>query len=102
MWGLCLVRAGCQAGPGQDAAKPDIIRRSVRHSRRCGSVQHTWAAHHVGYGRPDVDGPDPFQGVGSNTNQGRDYPIQELINEWGELTLTGHALHWRPVKAIAA
>ena len=41
----------------------------------------------VGYGRPDVDGPDPFQGVGSNTNQGRDYPIQELINEWGELTL---------------
>ncbi len=56
----------------------------------------------VGYGRPDVDGPDPFQGVGSNTNQGRDYPIQELINEWGELTLTGHALHWRPVKAIAA
>ena len=37
----------------------------------------------VGYGRPDVDGPDPFQGVGSNTNQQRDYPIQEIINEWG-------------------
>ena len=38
----------------------------------------------VGYGRPDVDGPDPFQGVGSNTNQQRDYPIQEIIDEWGE------------------
>jgi hypothetical protein len=38
----------------------------------------------VGYGRPDVDGPDPFTGVGSNTNQQRDYPIQEIINEWGE------------------
>ena len=37
----------------------------------------------VGYGRPDVDGPDPFQGVGSNTNQQRDYPIQQIINEWG-------------------
>nr|QOL01105.1 putative extracellular protein CSOL_032 [Pseudococcomyxa simplex] len=36
----------------------------------------------VGYGRPDVDGPDPFQGVGSNTNQQRDYPIQQIINEW--------------------
>lgn len=42
----------------------------------------------VGYGRPDVDGPDPFQGVGSNTNQQRDYPIQEIINEWGRPTLT--------------
>ena len=42
----------------------------------------------VGYGRRDVDGPDPFQGVGSNTNQQRDYPIQEIINEWGKLTLT--------------
>ena len=40
----------------------------------------------VGYGRPDVTGPDPFQGVGSNTNQQRDYPIQEIINEWGEAT----------------
>ncbi len=50
----------------------------------------------VGYGRPDVDGPDPFQGVGSNTNQQRDYPIQEIINEWGELILTGcHSLHWQ-------
>ena len=39
----------------------------------------------VGYGRPDVDGPDPFQGVGSNTNQQRDYPIQALIDEWGKL-----------------
>lgn len=38
----------------------------------------------VGYGRPDVDGPDPFQGVGSNTNQQRDYPIQEIIDEWRE------------------
>ena len=38
----------------------------------------------VGYGRPDVDGPDPFQGVGSNTNQQRDYPIQAIINEWGK------------------
>ena len=38
----------------------------------------------VGYGRPDVTGPDPFQGVGSNTNQQRAYPIQEIINEWGE------------------
>ena len=37
----------------------------------------------VGYGRPDVDGPDPFQGVGSNTNQQRDYPIQAIIDEWG-------------------
>lgn len=43
----------------------------------------------VGYGRPDVDGPDPFQGVGSNTNQQRDYPIQEIINEWGEPIVTG-------------
>ena len=39
----------------------------------------------VGYGRPDATSPDPFQGVGSNTNQQRDYPIQEIINEWGEL-----------------
>ena len=38
----------------------------------------------VGYGRPDATSPDPFQGVGSNTNQQRDYPIQEIINEWGE------------------
>ena len=38
----------------------------------------------LGYGRPDVDGPDPFQGVGSNTNQQRDYPIQEIIDEWRE------------------
>ena len=41
----------------------------------------------VGYGRPDVDGPDPFQGVGSNTNQQRDYPIQEIIDEWRECSL---------------
>ena len=53
----------------------------------------------VGYGRPDVDGPDPFQGVGSNTNQQRDYPIQEIINEWGELISTGHTLHWQSAEA---
>lgn len=56
----------------------------------------------VGYGRPDVDGPDPFQGVGSNTNQQRDYPIQELINEWGELSLTGHCQSRRTVEACSS
>ena len=38
----------------------------------------------VGYGRPDVDVADPNQGVGSNTNQQKDYPIAELLNEWSE------------------
>ena len=56
----------------------------------------------VGYGRPDVDGPDPFQGVGSNTNQQRDYPIQELINEWGELSLTEHCQPQHTVKACGS
>ena len=49
----------------------------------------------VGYGRPDATGPDPFQGVGSNTNQQRDYPIQEIINEWGELPSQGQAISGR-------
>jgi hypothetical protein len=44
----------------------------------------------VGYGRPDVDGPDPFQGVGSNTNQQRDYPIQAIIDEWGMALSSRH------------
>ena len=38
----------------------------------------------VGFGRPDVDVADPNQGVGSNTNQQKDYPIAELLNEWSE------------------
>ena len=38
----------------------------------------------VGYGRPDVDVADPNAGVGSNTNQQKDYPIAELMNEWSE------------------
>lgn len=49
----------------------------------------------VGYGRPDTDGPDTFTGVGSNTNQQRDYPITEIITEWGEpsVLLTGDLCH---------
>lgn len=38
----------------------------------------------VGYGRPDVDVSDPNRGVGSNTNQQKDYPIAELMDEWSE------------------
>ena len=38
----------------------------------------------VGYGRPDVDVADPNAGVGSNTNQQKDYPIAELMDEWSE------------------
>ena len=38
----------------------------------------------VGYGRPDVEVSDPNQGVGANTNQQKDYPIAELMNEWSE------------------
>ena len=37
----------------------------------------------VGYGRPDVNKSDDFGGVGSNTNDQRDYPAAELIAEWG-------------------
>ena len=37
----------------------------------------------VGYGRPDVEVPDEFGGVGSNTNDQRDYPADQLIAEWG-------------------
>ena len=37
----------------------------------------------VGYGRPDVEVPDDFGGVGSNTNDQRDYPADQLIAEWG-------------------
>ena len=37
----------------------------------------------VGYGRPDVDKSDEFGGVGSNTNDQRDYPAAEIIAEWG-------------------
>ena len=37
----------------------------------------------VGYGRPDVNKSDEFGGVGSNTNDQRDYPAAELIAEWG-------------------
>jgi catalase (peroxidase I) len=48
----------------------------------------------VGYGRPDVDGPDHFIGVGSNTNQQRDYPIQEIINEWSECPFSTLPLRW--------
>ena len=36
----------------------------------------------VGYGRPDVEVPDDFGGVGSNTNDQRDYPADQLIAEW--------------------
>ncbi|KAK9832086.1 hypothetical protein WJX81_005292 [Elliptochloris bilobata] len=36
----------------------------------------------VGYCRPDVDKADEFGGVGSNTNDQRDYPAKELIAEW--------------------
>ena len=38
----------------------------------------------VGYGRPDVEVSDPNQGVSANTNQQKDYPIAELMNEWSE------------------
>ena len=38
----------------------------------------------VGYGRPDVDVADPNAGVGANTNQQKDYPIAELMDEWSE------------------
>ena len=54
----------------------------------CRPLLHCWRSRthgpliNVGYGRPDVDGPEPFWGVGSNTNQRRDYPIQLIINEW--------------------
>lgn len=41
----------------------------------------------VGYGRPDAAGPDEFGGVGSNTNDQRDYPADQIISEWGEAAL---------------
>ena len=41
----------------------------------------------VGYGRPDAAGPDEFGGVGSNTNDQRDYPADQIISEWGKAAL---------------
>ena len=65
---------------------PCHMQTSVPSPARWASTRRTAPLINVGYGRPDVTGPDPFQGVGSNTNQQRDYPIQEIINEWGEAT----------------
>ena len=52
----------------------------------CGQVG-MYALHgpviNVGYGRPDVNTSDEFGGVGSNTNDQRDYPADQLIAEWG-------------------
>ncbi|KAK9832108.1 hypothetical protein WJX81_007884 [Elliptochloris bilobata] len=46
----------------------------------------------VGYGRPDVEVPDDFGGVGSNTNDQRDYPADQLIAEWESYGFTPYDL----------
>ena len=51
----------------------------------------------VGYGRLNVEVPDDFGGVGSNTNDQRDYSADQLIAEWGGgLNLRGSTLCYVP------
>ena len=55
----------------------------------------------VGYGRPDVNKSDEFGGVGSNTNDQRDYPAAELIAEWGGCPMANPACRVKREHAAA-
>jgi len=90
----------CTPNPAQSFSVPSY--RTVPSVLQVGLYKLHGPLVNVGYGRPDATGPDLFAGIGSNTNDQRDYPANELINEWGVLPGRQHAATWAPRLFIAS